>query len=94
MFQVEILPNNQIKLWGRFTTFDVPDAEKSFEQIVESATVDMSKLEYISSAGLSTLLTVQKKLKETGHELKLINMNSLIRELFRYVGFDKLFTIE
>lgn len=94
MFQVEFLPNNQVKLWGRFTATDVPEAEKTLEQLTETTVVDMSKMDYISSAGLSVLLKVQKKLKESGKEIKLINMSSMIRELFRYVGFDKLFTIE
>ena len=94
MFNVESVSKNKIKMSGRFSAADVPIAEPVFGKLTETTTVDFSELDYISSAGLSVLLKAQKKLKENGCELKLVNMNKMVRELFRYVGFDTIFTIE
>jgi anti-anti-sigma factor len=51
-------------------------------------------LEYISSAGLGMLLSVQKRLGESGNKLRLTQMNRHIREIFRMAGFDHIFDIE
>jgi len=94
MFKVEMISDKEIKVSGRFNAADVPDAELIFEKLTTTMIVDLSELYYISSGGLSVLLKAQKLLKEKGCELKLINMNKMVRELFSYVGFDTLFTIE
>ena len=94
MFKIEILSNNEIKMSGRFSAANVSEAEPIFNQLKSTTKVDFSELDYISSGGLSVLLKAQKTLKENGGELKLTNMNKMVRELFHYVGFDTLFTIE
>jgi len=94
MFAIEKISSKEIKLSGRFSAANVPEAELVFSQLSTTTNVDFKELDYISSGGLSVLLKAQKKLKEMGNELKLINMNKVIRELFHYVGFDTLFTIE
>lgn len=94
MFKIETISDNELKLIGRFSAANIPDAEPIFNQLKATTTVDFSELEYISSGGLSVLLKAQKILKENGAELKLVNMNKMVRELFHYVGFDTLFTIE
>ena len=94
MFKIEIISNNELKISGRFSAADVPVAEPIFDRLTKTTTVDFSELDYISSGGFSVLLKAQKLLKEKGFELKLVNMNQMVRELFHYVGFDLLFTIE
>ena len=94
MFKAELISDNAIKLSGRFSAANVPEAEPVFSRLTGNSTVDFGELDYISSGGLSVLLKAQKRLKENGGELKLINMNKMVRELFRYVGFDTIFTIE
>jgi anti-sigma B factor antagonist len=59
----------------------------------EGKIVDFAKLDYISSAGLGILLAAQKRLSERGESLKLINVNSHIRDVFRFSGFDTIFDI-
>ncbi len=94
MFGIEKISDTEIKITGRFSAANVPDAESIFSRISNTTVVDFKELDYISSGGLSVLLKAQKKLKETGHELKLVNMNKVVRELFHYVGFDTIFIIE
>jgi anti-anti-sigma factor len=94
MFKVELVNNNSIKLIGRFTAADVAEAETVFNDINSSTTIDFSELNYISSAGLSVLLKVQKKLSASNQELTLINMSKMVRDIFHYVGFETIFKIE
>jgi len=62
--------------------------------LTTSAVADFSELDYVSSGGLSELLKAQKRLKENGGELKLITMSKMVRELFHFVSFNTIFTIE
>jgi anti-sigma B factor antagonist len=86
--------NNTVYLSGRFDASQTEDAKKEFNQIEESAVVDFTELDYISSAGLGVLLMTQKRLMAKNHKLKLINMNNHVREIFKYARFDIIFEIE
>lgn len=86
--------NNTVYLSGRFDASQTEDAKKEFNQIEESAVVDFTELDYISSAGLGVLLMTQKRLMVKNQKLKLINMNSHVREIFKYARFDIIFEIE
>lgn len=55
--------------------------------------MDFSRLEYISSAGLGVLLATQKRLQDRGAGLKLVNVNSHIRDVLHFSGFDQIFEI-
>jgi len=85
---------DRIVLLGRFDASQTEKARELFNQISDSAVVDFSQLDYISSAGLGVLLGAQKRLAVSGQRLKLTNMNHHIREIFRIAGFDHIFEIE
>lgn len=94
MFHVKISEDGEILLSGRFDAAQVEKAVMVLNKICESSTVNFEELEYISSAGLGLLLATQKRLSESGNDLRLINMNKHIRDVFRYSGFDTIFEIE
>jgi anti-anti-sigma factor len=94
MFSVTLNSDNTINLTGRFDASQADAAKKEFNRIDQSAVVDFSGLDYISSAGLGVLLMTQKRLMEKGHKLKLVNMNNHVREVFKYARFDFIFEIE
>ncbi len=81
-------------LSGWFDASQVEEAKNIFDKINNTCTVDFTKLDYISSAGLGVLLMTQKRLKENGEQIKLKGMNKHIREIFKYAGFDLIFEIE
>jgi anti-sigma B factor antagonist len=94
MFSVTINEDNTINLSGRFDASQAEIAKQEFNKVMESAVVDFSGLDYISSAGLGVLLMTQKRLIGKGHKLKLVNMNNHVREVFKYARFDFIFEIE
>ena len=55
--------------------------------------VDFSRTGYIDSAGLGILVSVSKKVRESGGELRLANLNEDLRTLFELTKLDTLFNI-
>lgn len=55
--------------------------------------VDMSGVEYISSAGLRSILTSAKKLKAKGGNLHFCGMAGMVADVFKMSGFAAMFQI-
>lgn len=56
--------------------------------------VDLSSVEYISSAGLRVFLMLARKVKESGGRLVLCGLGASVRQVFDLAGFSALFAIE
>ena len=85
-----------IALEGRLDTTTSPELEKELKDAlpgVTGLTLDLEKLEYISSAGLRVLLAAQKTMSAQG-TMKLIHVNEIIMEIFEITGFSDILTIE
>jgi anti-sigma B factor antagonist len=83
-----------VRLAGRFDASQVEKAKPVFDALSGPTEVDCSALEYISSAGISVLLTAHKRLKDSGHPLRLRQVSQRIRNVFQYAGLDRIFTLE
>ena len=55
--------------------------------------VDFEKTGYIDSSGLGVLVSLSKKIREQGGELRLANLNEDLRTLFELTKLDTLFQI-
>jgi anti-anti-sigma factor len=86
--------NGVVALSGRFDAAQSRMATDALESITESCTIDMTDLDYISSAGLGILLETYKRLDDSGQVLILKNINRHIRRIFEVSGLDKLFPAE
>jgi len=91
MLEITVGANDEIILAGRFDAAEAEKARKVFLSLTAGSTVDFSRLDYISSAGLGVLLAAQKKLSETGQGLRLVNVNDHIRDVLHFSGFDQIF---
>ena len=83
-------------LEGRLDTVTSPIFEAEIKGSLEDAKnliLDFEKLDYISSAGLRVLLAAQKIIGGEG-QMKLINVNETIMEIFEVTGFTDILTIE
>jgi anti-sigma B factor antagonist len=56
--------------------------------------LDLSGVEYISSAGLRVFLMLARKVKDGGGRLVLCGMGASVRQVFDLAGFSALFAIE
>lgn len=94
MFTITVNDTGVIVMTGRFDAAQTDRAREVFSRLNESARVDMSRLDYISSAGLGVLLATQQRLTKEGKSLTLLHMNKMIREVFKIARFDLIFKIE
>jgi anti-sigma B factor antagonist len=94
MFSIARNQEGNVALAGRLDAAQVDKAKEILGALSESTVVDFAGLDYISSAGLGILLATQQRLKKEGKTLKLINMNAMIRNVFRIARFDFIFDIE
>ena len=86
----------EIALEGRLDTMTAPELEAELKgslDAAESLTLDFSKLDYISSAGLRVLLSAHKVMSGKGG-MKVKNVNEVVREVFDVTGFADILTIE
>ena len=86
----------EIALEGRLDTMTAPELEAELNQSLagaDSLTLDFSKLEYISSAGLRVLLSAHKAMSAKGG-MKVTNVNEIVQEVFEVTGFADILNIE
>ena len=86
----------RIALEGRLDTTTAPQLEDDLKASlpgVKMLVLDLTALEYISSAGLRVLLSAQKVMNTQG-EMKLVHVNEVIMEIFEVTGFTDILTIE
>ncbi len=55
--------------------------------------IDFSRTGYIDSSGLGALVSMSKKIREAGGELRLSGLNEDLRSLFELTKLDTLFAI-
>jgi len=94
MFEIGFNESGQVAVSGRLDAAQAARAQEFLDAVADRCVLDMSELEYISSAGLGVLLRTHKRLMGREDGLELINVNKHIADIFRYSGFDKLFVIK
>lgn len=63
------------------------------EQTSRGIVIDFAAVDYISSAGLRVVLVLAKRLRGGSAALVLCQLNSLLRDVFRMSGFNKILAI-
>ncbi len=86
-----------VSITGRMDAVSSPDFDAEVEgQIDKGETcliLDLSGLDYISSAGLRSMLTLAKKLKTRNGSLVLCGLQEMVKEIFEVSGFSTIFNI-
>lgn len=94
MFEISLGGQGVVVMSGRLDASQCAKAQAFLDGLPDPRVVDMAALEYISSAGLGVLLKTQKRLMAGGGALRLVNVNTHIADIFRFSGFDQIFTVE
>lgn len=85
-----------IALEGRLDTTTAPELEQALKNDMDTATeltLDFTRLDYISSAGLRVLLSAHKTMAKKGG-MKVVNANEMVKEVFDVTGFADILTVE
>ena len=83
-------------LEGRLDTVTAPEFDKELQESLDGLTdltLDLEKLEYISSAGLRVLLSAQKTMTKQG-TMRLVHVTDTVMEILEVTGFVDILTIE
>ena len=81
---------------GRLDTVTATEFENTLDGMLSGVSLlalDMTHLDYISSAGLRVLLKLQKKMVTQG-KMKLFGVNEVVMEVLEITGFSGILKIE
>jgi anti-anti-sigma factor len=80
-----------IQISGRLDNQTSLDAQKLLVQNIDNGAkkilIDFKNLDYISSSGLSLLIVAAKRLTSVSGQLRVCNLNNVVREVFEISGF-------
>jgi anti-sigma B factor antagonist len=94
MFEIQMVEPGQVRLSGRLDAAEAERTHAELGQVDGPLTVDCSELTYISSAGISVLMEIHKRLTKAGQAFILTGMTPRVRNVFRYAGLDRVLRIE
>lgn len=84
-----------VSLSGEIDSMNTPELEERLIKEIDGVKeliFDFKDLEYISSAGLRVLLTMQKTMKSQG-SMVIKNTNEEVMEIFKVTGFVRLLNL-
>ncbi len=74
-----------------------PDIKKAFDKLISKKppkiVINLSKVTYVDSSGLATLVEILKNMRSYGGRMRLVNLSSKIKSLFEITKLEKLFEI-
>lgn len=86
-----------LEISGRMDVIAAMEYEKAITTCLQHGdrkfVVDLNALDYISSAGLRSLLTTAKKVKEAKGTVNFCNVKGVVKEVFAMSGFDSILPV-
>ena len=86
-----------VQLQGKVDATSAPSVEQALVGIIDQGekklVIDCAGLDFISSAGLRSLLLAVKKMKAAGGSIALAALQPHVKEVFDISGFSSLFVI-
>ncbi|HLY29209.1 MAG TPA: STAS domain-containing protein [Aggregatilineales bacterium] len=86
-----------IELSGRVDSTNADDLGDALNAQIDAGrnhlVMDLSRLEYISSAGLRELVSALKKVKANNGDLRLATPSERVREVLTLAGLDAIFQV-
>ncbi|MDQ1277399.1 MAG: hypothetical protein QG555_439 [Thermodesulfobacteriota bacterium] len=86
-----------VSVSGRIDAATAPDFEKNLSESIgageKAFLIKMDQLEYISSAGLRSILAIAKMLKPREGKMVFSELRGPVKDVFKISGFGSIFTI-
>ncbi|MFH1350060.1 MAG: STAS domain-containing protein [Pseudomonadota bacterium] len=86
-----------VSLKGSLDTLSYIDFDKTMEALMAQGDkdfiFDLAELEYISSSGLKSLLTMGRKLENRGGHLFLFSLQNMVKDVFKISGTSTIIPI-
>ncbi len=82
---------------GRLDTLTAPELESKVLELIHEGQhrviLDLSQLEYISSAGLRTILVAAKQAQANGGDICCCGLNGVVKRVFDVTGFSSMIPV-
>ncbi|MHB8771050.1 MAG: STAS domain-containing protein [Syntrophales bacterium] len=86
-----------VSVTGRIDAVTAPEFEKGLSAVIAAGDtvllLDMNGLEYISSAGLRSILSTAKQLKAKEGKMLFAGLKGPVKDVFKISGFGSIFKI-
>lgn len=86
-----------VSVRGKIDAVTSPDFEKGLADLLEkgetSLLLDFVSVDYISSAGLRSILAIAKALKAKNGKMVFAGLRGPVKDVFKISGFESLFNI-
>lgn len=93
MFAIEARANGELALCGRLDAARADHADRELQKVTTSVRLDLSALDYISSAGIAVLVKLQLRLRESNHAVVLVALQPRVRAVFHFAKIEEFFGI-
>jgi anti-anti-sigma factor len=94
MLEIQVENEGRVRLKGRLDAASAPKAREALRPLKGPMALDMSDLEYISSAGIGVVVETYKRLHGEGAGFRVLNLSPGVRAVFRYAGLEQMLAIE
>jgi anti-anti-sigma factor len=98
--EINVSENNGVTvvaIEGSLDTQTAQEAQNKLAVLIDNGAdkilVNFDKLEYISSAGLRSLLFVAKKIKSKSGDFRICCLNEVVTEVFEISGFSTIINV-
>src|SRR3990167_7079625 len=82
---------------GEIDINTAPDIKKAFDKLISKkepkVVINLTKVTYVDSSGLATLVEILKNMRGYGGRMRLTNLSPKIKSLFEITKLEKLFEI-
>jgi anti-anti-sigma factor len=94
MLEIQVENEGRVRLKGRLDAASAPKAREALRPLKGPMALDMSDLEYISSAGIGVVVETYKRLHGDGAGFRVLNLSPGVRAVFRFAGLEQMLAIE
>ena len=93
MLEIEVKDGGVVTLAGRLDAAESDRALEELEKLPGPVTLDCSRLEYVSSAGIAIIMQTYKRLLAARQPFQFTGVTPRVKNVFMYAGLDKLLGI-
>ena len=94
MFDIHRDEEGTVFLLGRLDAASCIEAREFLAEVQDSCRLDFSGLDYIASAGLGLLVSIQRRLMDRNAGLSLCGLSPHLKEVLTLAGFEGIFDFE
>lgn len=88
---------SKVGIIGVVDSLAAPELERKLTALlnegVKELLLDMEKTDYLSSAGIRTILRIAKRLDAAGGEVRFRGVHGVVLDVFKVTGVDRIFDL-